>query len=157
MALPGQFNIKYKTRIYLQRAIQQEIMKQGFVETQGTMHDSIRISAATGDLNNLYVEITCIYYYMFLDKGAELWNGGIIRPHYMTKNAFASANGKKFVDLAIADYLEWMNKKYPILDVATIKVTPKNIKMNIKYNLFGDDTYGWKGMYDYETDWYSWA
>ena len=77
--MEGQFKIKYKTRFKLQKAIQQTINRIGFNESgegTGTMHDSIRISAASGDLNKLYVTINAIYYYMFLDKGAMLTNGG---------------------------------------------------------------------------------
>ena len=88
--MKGQYNIKYKTRVHLQRAIQQEIQRQGLVDTM-TMYDSIRISAASGDVNNLYVTINAIFYYMFLDKGAELTNGGNIRPHYITQKAMSKS------------------------------------------------------------------
>ena len=152
MALPGTYNIKYKTRVHLQRAIQQEIMRQSLVQTK-TMYDSIRISAGTGDVNNLYVEISAIYYYMFIDKGAELTNGGFIRPHYVTQNALKSANGQRFIKEAIDEYITWMIKKYPFLNTESVGMTVDNVKVNIKYNLFGSDDDKWNKMFDYDKMW----
>jgi len=152
MALPGSYNIKYKTRVHLQRAIQQEIQRQGLVQL-GTMKDSIRISAGSGDVNNLYVEISAIYYYMFLDKGAELWNGGNIRPHYITQNALKSANGQRFIKEAIDEYLIYMIKTYPFLNTDSVGMTVDNVKVNIQYNLFGAEDGKWNGIFDYDKMW----
>ena len=152
MALPGQYNIKYKTRVHLQRAIQQEIQRQGLVQL-GTMKDSIRISAGSGDVNNLYVEISAIYYYMFLDKGAELKNGGNIRPHYITQNALASNNGQRFIREAIDEYLNFMIKTYPFLNTDSVGMTVDNVKVNIQYNLFGSDDDKWNKSFDYDKMW----
>ena len=158
--MKGQFKIKYKTRYKLQKAIQQAITQIGFNESgegTGTMHDSIRISAASGDLNRLYVTINAIFYYMFLDKGAKLTNGGEIRPYFITQKALDSPLGQQFISDAIGEYLDWMQKTYPILDVATINVTPENIKLEITYNLFGSDgKKNWDGTYDYATHWWNW-
>jgi hypothetical protein len=153
MALPGSYNIKYKTRNHLQRAIQQEINRQGLIGETKTMYDSIRISAGTGDVNNLYVEISAIYYYMFLDKGAELTNGGNIRPHYITQNALASNNGQRFIREAIDEYITWMIKKYPFLNTETVGMTVDNVKVNIQYNLFGSDDDKWNKIFDYDKMW----
>ena len=152
MALPGQYNIKYKTRVHLQRAIQQEIQRQGLVQL-GTMKDSIRISAGSGDVNNLYVEISAIYYYMFLDKGAELKNGGNIRPHYITQNALKSNNGQRFIREAIDEYLIYMIKTYPFLNTESVGMTVDNVKVNIQYNLIGSDDDKWNKIFDYDKMW----
>lgn len=157
--MKGSFKIKYKTRYKLQKAIQQTITSIGFNESgegTGTMHDSIRISAATGDLNQLYVTINAIFYYMFLDKGALLTNGGEIRPYFITQKAIESSLGQQFISDAVGEYLVWMQENYPILDVATINVTPDNIKLNITYNLFGSDGSKWNGEFDYATNWRNW-
>lgn len=156
MALPGSYNIKYKTRNHLQRAIQQEIQRQGLTDTF-TMKDSIRISAGTGDVNNLYVEISAIYYYMFLDKGAELTNGGNIRPHYITRNALASNNGQRFIREAIDEYITWMIKKYPFLNTESVGMTVDNVKVNIQYNLFGSEDDKWNKIFDYDKEWKIWG
>jgi hypothetical protein len=154
--MAGQYNIKYKTRVHLQRAIQQEIQRQGLVDTY-TMKDSIRISAASGDVNNIYIVISAIYYYMFLDKGAILPNGGTIRPHYITKNAMASNNGQRFLNEAIGEYLDYMIKTYPFLNADTVGMTPDNVKVNIKYNLFGADNQKWDKEFEYDKGWYVWG
>ena len=152
MALPGSYNIKYKTRVHLQRAIQQEIQRQSLTDTF-TMKDSIRISAGTGDVNNLYVEISAIYYYMFLDKGAELKNGGFIRPHYITQNALKSANGQRFIREAIDEYITFMIKTYPFLNTESVGMTVDNVKVNIQYNLFGSEDDKWNKIFDYDKMW----
>jgi len=158
--MEGSFKIKYKTRFKLQKAIQQTITQISFNESgegTGTMHDSIRISAATGDLNQLYVTINAIYYYMFLDKGAKLTNGGQIRPYFITQKAIDSPLGQQFISDAIGEYLVWMQANYPILDVATINITPDNVKLNITYNLFGSDGIkNWDGKYEYDKNWWNW-
>ena len=155
--MKGQYNIKYKTRVHLQRAIQQEIQRQGLVDTT-TMLDSIRISAASGDVNNLYVTINAIFYYMFLDKGAELTNGGFIRPHYITQNALASNNGQRFISDAIGEYLNYMIKTYPFLTTESVGMTTDNVKVNIEYNLFGSDgVKNWDGTYEYDKMWKVWG
>jgi hypothetical protein len=158
--MEGSFKIKYPTRFKLQKAIQQTITQIGFNESgsdTGTMHDSIRISAATGDLNQLYVTINAIFYYMFLDKGAKLTNGGEIRPYFITQKAIDSPLGQQFISDAIGEYLVWMQANYPILDVATINVTPDNVKLNITYNLFGSDGIkNWDGKYEYDKNWWNW-
>jgi hypothetical protein len=153
--MEGQFLINYKTRLKLQRAIQMEIRNSKSFVTW-TMHDSIRVASATGDLNKLYITVSAIYYFMFLDKGAILPNGGEIRPHFFIQQALQSNQGKAFLQDAVDLYLKWMNKKYPILDVATINVTPDNLKVIIKYNLFGDDGGAWNGEYNYDTHWHNW-
>ena len=156
--MKGQYNIKYKTRVHLQRAIQQEIMSQGLIGETKTMYDSIRISAASGDVNNLYVTINAIFYYMFLDKGAELTNGGNIRPHNITRNTLTSANGQRFIEESIGEYLNYMIKTYPFLNADSVGMTKYNVKVQIEYNLFGSDgVKNWDGIYEYDKMWKVWG
>jgi hypothetical protein len=145
-----QFKIKYATRAKLQRAIQQQIKRLGLVDT-GALESSVRVSSATGDLNKLYITINAIYYYMFLDKGAELWNGGRIEPYFITQSALESSLGQQFQTEAVDAYVEWMMANYPILDVGKIMVD--NLQVEIKYNLFGADGGKWNGEFDYDKNW----
>jgi len=140
------FKVKYGTRVKLQKAIQQIIMQETLVDKRA-LYDSIRISSTTGDLNQLYVTINAIYYYMFLDGGADLWNGGKIAPFKITEKALASPLGQQFQEECVQAYVDWMINNYPILDVGRIAVDKLNI--NIKYNLFGDPDGVWDGEYDY--------
>jgi|APGre2960657404_1045060.scaffolds.fasta_scaffold336256_1 hypothetical protein len=142
--MAGTFNIKYKTRLKLQRAIQQQIRSKGLFQ-EGTMYDSVRVSSATGDLNTLYVTINSMYYYVFLDRGANLWNGGIIDAQFITYDALNSSLGKEFQAEAVDDYVKWMLENYPILDVAKISVD--KVKVKYRYNVFGENDYGYSGFY----------
>jgi hypothetical protein len=139
-----QFKVKYATRVKLQKAIQQVIRKEGLVQ-EYTMLDSIRISSTTGDLNQLYVTVNAMYYYMFLDEGAELWNGGYIKPYNITEQALNSSLGRQFQQDCVDAYVQWMLDNYPILDVGKIAVN--KLSINIKYNLFGDPNGSWNGEY----------
>jgi hypothetical protein len=138
------FKVKYATRVKLQKAIQQVIRKEGLVQ-EYTMLDSIRISSTTGDLNQLYVTVNAMYYYMFLDEGAELWNGGYIKPYNITEQALNSSLGRQFQQECVDAYVQWMLDNYPILDVGKIAVS--KLSINIKYNLFGDPNGSWNGEY----------
>ena len=139
------FKIKYKTRVKLQKAIQQIIRQEGLIQ-EYTLLNSVRISSATGDLNKLYLTINAVYYYMFLDKGANLWNGGVIAPFNITRRALDSTLGKQFQDDAVQEYVNWMIANYPILDVGRIAVD--KLKIEIQYNLFGDPKRVWDGIYN---------
>lgn len=140
------FKVGYKTRLKLQKAIQQVILNENLIQDR-TLYKSVRISSTTGDLNQLYVTVNAIYYYMFLDGGADLWNGGTIAPFKITERALASPLGKEFQKECVDEYVKWMVKNYPILDVGRISVS--KLKVNIKYNLYGDPEGTWNGMFDY--------
>jgi hypothetical protein len=90
---------------------------------------------------------------MFLDKGAELKNGGNIRPHYITQNALASNNGQRFIREAIDEYLIYMIKTYPFLNTDSVGMTVDNVKVNIQYNLFGSEDDKWNKIFDYDKMW----
>jgi hypothetical protein len=141
------FKIKYKTRVKLQKAIQQIIRQEELLQ-EYTLLNSVRVSSATGDLNKLYLTINAVYYYMFLDGGADLWNGGVIAPFKITQRALESPLGKQFQEDAVQEYVAWMTDNYPILDVGRIAVD--KLKVEIKYNLFGDDSGKWNGIFDYD-------
>jgi hypothetical protein len=141
------FKIKYKTRVKLQKAIQQIIRQEGLLQ-EYTLLNSVRVSSATGDLNKLYLTINAVYYYMFLDGGADLWNGGVIAPFKITERALDSALGRQFQEDAVQEYVAWMTDNYPILDVGRIAVD--KLKIEIKYNLFGDESGKWNGIFDYD-------
>jgi hypothetical protein len=139
-----QFKVKYATRVKLQRAIQQVIKREGLLDTY-SMLDSVRISSTTGDLNQLYITVNALYYYMFLDNGAELWNGGYIKPYDITEQALNSPLGRQFQKECVDAYVDWMLQNYPILDVGRIAVS--KLSINVKYNLFGDPDGAWNGEF----------
>jgi len=140
------FKVKYRTRNKLQRAIQQEVRKLGLVDT-GALENSIRISATTADLNQIDIVVNALYYYYFQDNGADLWNGGFISPQNITQKALNSPKGVQFLDETIQAYTEYLmnDERLKILDVGSIDITPQ---IRIEYNLFGDDSGKWNGIYE---------
>ena len=59
------FKVKYPTRNKLARSLQKEIRSLGLVD-EGTLYDSIKISAMTGSkLNEINLTINAMYYYLF--------------------------------------------------------------------------------------------
>ena len=117
-----------------------EIRKKGLIDTK-TLYDSVRISSATGDLNKLYITINAMYYYMFLDRGTAT-----IARQYITQDALKSSLGVQFQQEAVDAYMAWMIENYPILDVGKIMID--NLKVEVKYNLFGDPDGAWNGTFD---------
>lgn len=139
------FKVKYSTRNKLQRALQQEVRKLGLVD-EGTMIDSIRVGAATADLNKIYITVNAIYYYLFQDNGADLWNGGFIAPQNITQKALESSKGREFISETLEAYYAYMLEQYPLLEnVSKLNLTPDII---IEYNLFGDPSGKWNGTFE---------
>jgi len=140
----AQFKASYKTRFKLQKAIQQVIRQESLMNTYALLN-SVRVSSVSGDLNRLTITINAVYYYMFLDKGASLWNDGYIAPFRITERALESPLGVEFQESLVQEYFDWMDRTYPILEVAKILTEPE---INYRYDLFGDETGKWKGIYD---------
>lgn len=139
------FKVKYATRNKLQRALQQEARRLGLIDT-GAMIDSIRVGAATADLNKIFVTVNALYYFFFQDNGADLWNGGFIAPQGITQKALESPKGKEFVSETMEAYYNYMFETYPILENASqVNFTPNII---IEYNLFGDPSGKWNGTFE---------
>lgn len=139
------FKVPYKTRVKLQRALQQEVRKLGLIDT-GAMQESIRVGASTADLNKIYVTVNALYYFFFQDNGADLWNGGFIPAQGITRRALESNNGQAFVSETMTAYYEYLFKTYPILEnVSKLNATPDII---VEYQLFGDPSGKWNGTFE---------
>ena len=144
----AQFKVKYPTRRRLQRAIEQVIQREGLVESY-TMKDSVRISAVSGDNNEMVITINAIYYYMFQDLGATDAGAGRnidLRPHNITEKAFRTNQGKKFLEEVVQAYMDYVtnNPKFNILDLANLNITPRMI---IEYELYGSPKGEWDGTF----------
>ena len=140
----AKFKVKYATRRKLEQAVKQVIKREGLLDTYALLN-SVRISAVEGDFTQINITINAIYYYMFLDKGADLWNGGQIAPFNITEQALNSNLGKQFLDDVVTQYFEWMDKNYPILASGRILTEPK---MSYQYNLYGDPNGSWNGTFN---------
>lgn len=134
------FKVKYATRNRLAKALQREVKQLGLIDT-GALYDSIRVSAMTGDkLNELNVTVNALYYYLFQDKGADLWNGGFITPQDITKQWVNSASVQQIFGEILGEYVAWQFENYPLLQMATILNNPQ---IKIGFNLYGDPSGKW--------------
>lgn len=134
------FKVPYKTRVKLQRAIQQQIKNLGLVQ-DWVMYESIRVGAATADLNKIYVTVNAIYYYYFQDNGTQF-----IAPNSITQKALESSKGREFVSETMTLYYEYLFKTYPILEnTSKLNVTPDII---ISYNLYGSPNGEYDGIFE---------
>jgi hypothetical protein len=134
------FKVKYATRNRLAKALQREVKQLGLIDT-GALYDSIRVSAMTGDkLNELNVTVNALYYYLFQDKGADLWNGGFITPQDITQQWVNSASVQQIFGEILGEYIAWQFENYPLLQMATILNNPQ---IKIGFNLYGDPSGKW--------------
>jgi hypothetical protein len=114
------FKVKYATRNKLARALQNEIKKLGLID-YGTMYDSVRISAMTGEeLNRIDITVSVLYYYFFLDEGTIYIDAFDITDRWLDSPQVQSIIGE-----ITQDYIQWQFEKYPLLEMAKILNNPK--------------------------------
>jgi hypothetical protein len=134
------YKVKYATRNKLARALQQEVRRLGLIDT-GALYDSLRISAMTGEeLNKIDITIVALYYYLFQDKGAILWNGGFIEPQNITELWLAAPRVQAVIAEIAADYIQWQFQNYPLLQMAKILNNPT---VRVGFDLYGDPSGKW--------------
>jgi len=121
------FKVKYATRNKLARSLQKEIKDLGLIDF-GTLYDSIRISAMTGDeLNKINITINAMFYYLFLDEGTSRG----IEPYSITDKWLQRGDVKDILAEVTQEYIAWQFEKYPILEMAKILNNPV---VSIKFN-----------------------
>jgi len=121
------FKVKYATRNKLARSLQKEIKDLGLIDF-GTLYDSIRISAMTGDeLNKINITINAMFYYLFLDEGTSRG----IQPYSITDKWLQRGDVKDILAEVTQEYIAWQFEKYPILEMAKILNNPV---VSIKFN-----------------------
>jgi hypothetical protein len=121
------FKVKYATRNKLARSLQKEIRDLGLIDF-GTLYDSIRISAMTGDeLNKINITINAMFYYLFLDEGTSRG----IQPYSITDKWLQRGDVKDILAEVTQEYIAWQFEKYPILEMAKILNNPV---VSIKFN-----------------------
>jgi hypothetical protein len=121
------FKVKYSTRNKLAKSLQKEIRDLGLIDF-GTLYDSIRISAMTGDeLNKINVTINAMFYYLFLDEGTSRG----IEPYSITDKWLKRGDVKDILAEVTQDYIAWQFQNYPLLDMAKILNNPI---VSIKFN-----------------------
>ena len=115
----GEFNILYPTRRRM-AALLKRIVRNDIVQNNGTLVESIRINAKVTGFGSLEIEIVAMYYFIFLNNGAFLWNGGVITPRDYVNTFTRELAAAGITNEIYSQYVEWISQNYPILEVADI-------------------------------------
>ena len=115
----GEFNVLYPTRRRM-ATILKRIIRNDVVDGQGTLVESIRINAKITGFEKLEIQIIAMYYFIFLNNGAYLWNGGVITPRDYVAQFTDELNSAGITAEIYSQYTEWLAKRFPILEVADI-------------------------------------
>ena len=115
----GEFNVLYPTRRRM-ATILKRIVRNDVVDGQGTLVESIRINAKITGFEKLEIQIIAMYYFIYLNNGAYLWNNGIITPRDYVAQFTDELNSAGITAEIYSQYTEWLTKRYPILQVADI-------------------------------------
>jgi hypothetical protein len=115
----GEFNVLYPTRRRM-ATILKRIIRNDVVDGQGTLVESIRINAKITGFEKLEIQIIAMYYFIFLNNGAYLWNGGVITPRDYVAQFTQELNSAGITAEIYSQYTEWLANKFPILQVADI-------------------------------------
>ena len=115
----GEFNVLYPTRRRMANILKR-ILRNDIVQNNGTLVESIRINAKVTGFGSLEIEIVAMYYFIFLNNGAFLWNGGVITPRDYVNTFTRELAAAGITNEIYSQYVEWITKNYPILEVAEI-------------------------------------
>ena len=117
----GVFNVLYKTRNKVARTLRKIIAEEALIDT-GSLYDSIRINAKIPALGELEIQIIAMYYFGFLNNGTIN-----MAPFDLCAKLTERLNADGTTAEIYSQYTEWMTKRYPILQVATILGEKKSI------------------------------
>ena len=115
----GEFNVKYPTRRRMANILKR-ILRNDIVQNNGTLVESIIINAKVTGFGSLEIEIVAMYYFIFLNNGAFLWNGGVITPRDYVNTFTRELANAGITNEIYGQYVEWISQNYPILEVAEI-------------------------------------
>jgi hypothetical protein len=122
----GEFNVLYPTRRRM-ATILKRIIRNDVVDGEGTLVESIRINAKITGFQKLEIQIVAMYYFIFLNNGAFLWNGGVITPRDFVAQFTDELNAAGITAEIYRQYTEWLTKKYPL--VQAVEVLEKQQKI----------------------------
>jgi predicted lysophospholipase L1 biosynthesis ABC-type transport system permease subunit len=115
----GEFNVLYPTRRKM-ATILKRILRNDIVDGEGTLVESIRINAKITGFQKLEIQIVAMYYFIFLNNGAFLWNGGVITPRDYVAQFTDELNAAGITAEIYRQYTEWLTKKYPLVEAVEV-------------------------------------
>lgn len=122
----GEFNVLYPTRRRM-ATILKRILRNDIVDGEGTLVESIRINAKITGFQKLEIQIVAMYYFIFLNNGAFLWNGGVITPRDYVAQFTEELAAEGITAEIYSQYTEWLTKKYPLVEA--IEVLERNQRL----------------------------
>jgi hypothetical protein len=115
----GEFNVLYPTRRRMANILKR-IIRNDVVDGEGTLVESIRINAKITGFQKLEIQIVAMYYFIFLNNGAFLWNGGVITPRDFVAQFTDELNAAGITAEIYSQYTEWLTKKYPLVQAVEV-------------------------------------
>ena len=115
----GEFNVLYPTRRKM-ATILKRILRNDIVDGEGTLVESIRINAKITGFQKLEIQIVAMYYFIFLNNGAFLWNGGVITRRDYLAQFTDELNNAGITAEIYRQYTEWLTKKYPLVEAVEV-------------------------------------
>jgi hypothetical protein len=122
----GDFNVLYPTRRRM-ATILKRILKNDIVDGEGTLVESIRINARITGFEKLEIQIVAMYYFIFLNNGAFLWNGGVITPRDYVAQFTEELAAEGITAEIYSQYTEWLTQRYPLVEA--VEVLERNQKI----------------------------
>lgn len=125
----GNFYVKYPTRRKMAAILKRIIMSKGLFQ-EGTLIESVRINARVTGFAKLEIDIIAMYYFIFLNNGADLWNGGVIPPYDIVR-AFQDEMVNQGITTEIySQYTEWITQNYPMVEAVEVLEKDQKIVYN---------------------------
>jgi hypothetical protein len=125
----GNFYVKYPTRRKMAAILKRIIMSKGLFQ-EGTLIESVRINARVTGFAKLEIDIIAMYYFIFLNNGADLWNGGVIPPYDIVR-AFQEEMVNQGITTEIySQYTEWITQNYPMVEAVEVLAKDQKIVYN---------------------------
>jgi hypothetical protein len=116
----GEFNVLYPTRRRMANILKRIVDAELGEYSEGTLVNSIRINAKITGFQKLEIQIVAAYYFIFLNNGAYLWNGGVITPRDFVSQFTDELASKGITAEIYAQYTEWLTKKYPLVEAVEV-------------------------------------
>jgi len=116
----GEFNVLYPTRRKMANILKRIVDSKLGEYSEGTLVDSIRINAKVTGFQKLEIQIVAMYYFIFLNNGAFLWNGGVITPRDFVAQFTEELNAAGITAEIYRQYTEWLTKKYPLVQAVEV-------------------------------------
>lgn len=124
----NEFQVAYRHRNALALLLKQEIRYLDLIDTYD-MIESIKIDAEFNRLGVLNLYIVSMYYFRFLDSNSDSFPSSVgsrQTPGFdMTENWMNNPKFRERIALIYADFVQFMAKKYPILDFDKMLKNPK--------------------------------